>query len=108
MRPEVRGVDLDPQTRCAHWRSDLDVIAMKMACCGVYYACRDCHDALAGHAAAVWPRWRWDEPAILCGLCGTEHSIEAYLGCENVCPTCGGAFNPGCAKHKHLYFATQA
>jgi uncharacterized CHY-type Zn-finger protein len=106
MRPPVFGLDLDPQTRCAHWHSDLDIIAIRMACCGRYYACRECHDALESHPARVWPVEQFDEPAILCGACGTELSIAAYLACDNRCPACAAAFNPGCAKHKHLYFAT--
>ena len=108
MRPPVHGLDLDPETRCAHWRSDLDVIAIKMACCGTYYACRDCHDALAGHPAAVWPKAQWDAPAVLCGVCGTELSVHAYLASGNRCPNCAAAFNPGCHKHRHLYFAVEA
>jgi uncharacterized CHY-type Zn-finger protein len=104
-RPAVFGVDLDPQTRCAHWRSPLDVIAIKMRCCGAYYACRECHDALAGHATALWPRAEWDQPAVLCGACGEELSVLRYMDCENRCPACGAAFNPGCRSHYHLYFA---
>jgi uncharacterized CHY-type Zn-finger protein len=103
-RPPVRGVDLDPQTRCAHWRSPLDVIAIKMKCCGEYYACHDCHDALAGHPARVWPRAEWDQPAVLCGVCGEQLSVRGYMACENRCPACGAAFNPGCQLHYHLYF----
>jgi uncharacterized CHY-type Zn-finger protein len=55
-RPAVHGVDLDAQTRCAHFASPRDVIAIRMKCCGEYYACAECHDALAGHPSAVWPR----------------------------------------------------
>ena len=106
--PQVRGRDLDPQTRCAHWDSLLDVIAIKMRCCRTYYACRECHDELAGHQAAVWPVAEWDEAAILCGVCKTELSVHTYLDCDNRCPACGADFNPGCAKHKHLYFAEEA
>ena len=40
---------MDAETRCVHYRSALDIIAIKMACCGVYYACKDCHAALADH-----------------------------------------------------------
>jgi uncharacterized CHY-type Zn-finger protein len=108
VRPPVHGVDLDPQTRCAHWHSPLDVIAIRMACCGTYYACRECHDALARHPAAVWPQAHWNRPAVLCGVCGIELAIAAYLACDNRCPACGADFNPGCAKHKHLYFAVEA
>jgi uncharacterized CHY-type Zn-finger protein len=105
-RPPVDGVELDAQTRCAHWRSPLDIIALKMACCRTYYACRECHDALADHPAAVIPKAEFDQPAVLCGACGTELSVHAYLACESVCPACGAGFNPGCHKHRHLYFAT--
>jgi len=105
MRPIVRGIDLDPETRCAHWHSPLDVIAIKMKCCGVYYACRDCHDALAGHAAEVWPDAEWDQPAVLCGVCGHEMSVRDYLASADRCPDCGAGFNAGCRHHYHLYFA---
>jgi uncharacterized CHY-type Zn-finger protein len=71
---QVRGVDMDAQTRCAHYSSTLDVIAINMRCCGIYYACKDCHDALAGHAIEVWPRVEWDQPVVLCGVCETELS----------------------------------
>jgi uncharacterized CHY-type Zn-finger protein len=40
-RPEVHGIDLDAQTRCIHYRKQSDIIAIKMKCCGVYYACKD-------------------------------------------------------------------
>jgi uncharacterized CHY-type Zn-finger protein len=103
-RPAVFGLELDPQTRCAHWRSPLDVIAIKMKCCGAYYACRECHDALADHTAEVWPREYWDQPAVLCGVCGEELSVQQYLDCQNRCPACGAPFNPGCRLHHHLYF----
>jgi len=102
----VRGIEVDGQNRCAHWRSQLDVVAIKMKCCGEYYACKDCHDALAGHAARVWPRAEWDETAVLCGACGHEMSVRAYLDCADRCPACGAGFNPGCHLHKHFYFET--
>jgi len=102
--PEVRGLELDPQSRCAHWHSPLDIVALKMRCCGVYWACRDCHDAQADHPAQVWPKAQWDTPAVLCGACRTELSIAAYLACDDRCPTCAAPFNPGCKRHRHLYF----
>ena len=101
----VHGVELDEQTRCAHWHSPSDVIAIKFACCGQYYACYDCHTALARHEADVWPRESFGEPAVLCGVCRTELSIDAYMAANFTCPSCGAAFNPGCAKHYHLYFS---
>ena len=55
---EVRGVNLDAQTRCAHFHGSTDIIAIKMKCCGEYYACKDCHIALAGHQIEVHDRER--------------------------------------------------
>ncbi len=106
-RPEVRGVELDAQTRCIHWNSPLDIIAIKMKCCGAYYACKDCHDALAGHTIEVWPRNEWGSLAVLCGACGIELTISQYLDCGNQCPGCGSRFNPGCRNHYHFYFEPQ-
>lgn len=104
VRPRVLGLDLDPQTRCAHYRSALDIIAIKMKCCGVHYACKDCHEAMAGHAIEVWLRQDWDQPAVLCGACGVELSIHQYLQCNNQCPACSSPFNPGCRSHYRFYF----
>jgi uncharacterized CHY-type Zn-finger protein len=104
MRPEVKGVGLDDETRCAHYHSALDIIAIKMACCGVYYACRECHDELAGHEVSLWPAARWGDAAILCGACGTEITILDYLSGDNRCLSCHAPFNPGCKTHHHLYF----
>ncbi len=107
-RPQVNGVGLDAQTRCVHYNKSVDVIAIKMKCCGAYYACKDCHDALAGHAIEVWPRDEWDQPAVLCGVCGVEMTVREYLGCSNQCPGCGASFNPGCRNHYHFYFEDEA
>jgi Uncharacterized conserved protein len=106
-RPEVRGVDLDGQTRCAHYRTAADIIAIKMKCCGVYYACKDCHEALADHPIEVWPRSEWDSRAILCGACGSELTINEYMQSGYHCPRCKAAFNPGCRNHYHLYFESE-
>jgi len=103
-RPIVLGVDLDAQTRCAHWRSPKDIVAIKMRCCGVFYACKDCHEALADHPIAVWPRAARGERAILCGACNAELSIDAYMASGDRCPACSAPFNPGCANHYHFYF----
>src|SRR5712664_1780871 len=102
--PEVRGVEIDAQTRCVHWHSAVDIVAIKMRCCRVYWACKDCHVALAGHAIAVWGRGEWEERAVLCGACGVEMTIREYMDCESRCPGCGAGFNPGCRGHWHFYF----
>lgn len=81
-----------------------DVVAIKMRCCGTYFACKDCHEALAGHALETWPRGEWQERAVLCGVCSTELTIVQYLKSADRCPGCGAAFNPGCREHRSYYF----
>jgi len=106
-RPPVTGIGLDCQNRCAHYSSALDIISIKMRCCGIYYACKDCHEALAGHPAEVWPPDEWDQPAVLCGACGKEITTAEYFACANECPGCHARFNPGCRNHYHFYFAKE-
>jgi uncharacterized CHY-type Zn-finger protein len=102
--PEVRGIKLDPQTRCEHYHGSTDVIAIKMKCCGIYYACKDCHIALADHAIEVWQQNEWDQAVILCGACGTELSVQKYMQSGYTCPACSAPFNPKCKNHYHFYF----
>jgi uncharacterized CHY-type Zn-finger protein len=40
----------------------------------------------------------------LCGSCGHQLTVREYLACDSVCPHCRREFNPGCARHYHLYF----
>jgi uncharacterized CHY-type Zn-finger protein len=105
-RAVVLGVDVDSQTRCAHYRSPRDIVAIRMKCCGSWYACCDCHAALADHPLQPWPREEWDARAVLCGGCGTQMRIRDYLEAGDVCPSCNAGFNPGCRAHHHLYFET--
>ncbi|MFJ3491214.1 CHY zinc finger protein [Leifsonia aquatica] len=97
------GPTVDDQTRCIHYRTELDVIAIRFACCGEYYPCHLCHAEAADHPAQAWPEGSGAERAVLCGVCGEELTIDAYLGVDG-CPGCGAAFNPGCKLHRHLYF----
>ena len=101
---KVYGKLIDDNTRCVHYHSPLDVIAIKFKCCGEYYPCYQCHEETAGHAALAWNKDEWNTKAILCGVCKTEMSIEQYLGSANQCPFCNASFNPNCSKHYHLYF----
>ncbi|GGK31863.1 hypothetical protein GCM10010965_25920 [Caldalkalibacillus thermarum] len=100
----VYGEELDQHSRCRHYRTGRDIVAIKFPCCQQYWACYDCHTALSGHQAARWPQAKWDTTAILCGACGRELSIKDYLGCQFHCPACEAPFNPHCARHYHLYF----
>jgi uncharacterized CHY-type Zn-finger protein len=101
---KVIGVNADAETRCAHYHSERDIIAMKFKCCGDWFPCHECHAVLTGHATVVWPKGEFDTPAILCGACGNQLTIREYLDCDSVCPQCGRQFNPGCAEHRHFYF----
>jgi uncharacterized CHY-type Zn-finger protein len=100
----VKGKPIDSETRCVHYRSPLDIIAIKFKCCNEYYPCFECHEETAEHVAMRWPKAEWDAKAILCGHCKSELSIHEYLNSQNRCPVCKSNFNPGCEKHYHLYF----
>jgi uncharacterized CHY-type Zn-finger protein len=125
----LAGVAVDGETGCVHYRSDRDVVAMRFACCDRYYPCAQCHEAVADHAPERLPPDRFDEPAVLCGVCGTRLSVREYRtvltggeeggdgdgdDCEAGdgrsvadprCPDCGTGFNPGCLAHLDRYFA---
>lgn len=102
----VFGKSIDKQTRCVHWHSALDIIAIKFKCCDKYYPCFSCHEEEADHDHEVWPISEFDQKAILCGVCAEELSIEDYMASDNTCPNCESSFNPGCSNHYHLYFET--
>jgi uncharacterized CHY-type Zn-finger protein len=100
----VLGRLVDGQTRCAHYNSPFDIVAIKFKCCGQWYPCFECHKEAADHDAKVWLIEELGEKAILCGACGHQLSIDEYLECQNACPKCETGFNPGCANHYDLYF----
>lgn len=104
---EVKGKPVDEQTRCVHYKSALDVIAIKFKCCDTYYPCFFCHEETAGHPAEVWPATEFDTPAILCGVCKHQMTIGEYFNSRYQCPSCNAAFNPKCSNHNHLYFETE-
>ena len=101
--PRVLGPTVDDQTRCIHYRTPLDVIAIRFACCGEFYPCHLCHAETADHPARQWPVAERDEHAVLCGVCSATLTIADYLEAD-ACPACGAAFNPGCKLHTELYF----
>lgn len=102
---DVKGLVIDDQTRCKHWHSILDIIAVKFACCGEYYACFDCHALDAGHPAKVWAKADFDtEKVVLCGNCGLHMTVSEYMKSGSKCPNCDYPFNPRCELHWHLYF----
>lgn len=100
----VYGKTIDSETRCVHYGTPKDVIAIKFKCCRRYYPCHLCHQESETHAAAQWAIDERQQKAIFCGVCSTELTIDTYLSVDN-CPDCGAQFNEGCRLHSHLYFA---
>jgi len=100
----VNGKPTDQQTRCVHYHSSLDIVAIKFSCCEAYYCCYYCHEEGADHPARVWPQTAFDQKAVLCGVCKNEMSIAQYKTANYSCPFCNAPFNPKCANHDHLYF----
>lgn len=96
---------MDDETRCIHYHTKKDVIAIKFKCCLRYYPCHLCHEEDADHQAPTWPKTHWAESAVLCGVCKSEMSIHAYQATTS-CPNCSAPFNERCAAHAPLYFQT--
>jgi uncharacterized CHY-type Zn-finger protein len=103
--PRVLGPTVDKQTRCIHYRTPLDVIAIQFACCLEFYPCHLCHAETADHQTTQWPVDSREARAVLCGVCGHQLTIANYL-CTDACPACTAPFNPGCKLHTDLYFQT--
>jgi len=101
----LRGRRVDSETRCVHYDGPQDVIAIRFACCDVYYPCFKCHRETVAHEPTRQPRERQHEPAVLCGVCRNTMTAATYLQANHACPHCGTAFNPGCAAHHDRYFA---
>ncbi|MBO3662448.1 CHY zinc finger protein [Microbacterium stercoris] len=99
----VHGRNVDAQTRCVHWHTELDVLAILFPCCDRWYPCHDCHADDAGHPAQPWSADAGDRHALLCGVCGGTTPIAQYRATSR-CGACGRDFNPGCRRHHHLYF----
>lgn len=100
---EVFGETVDDETRCVHYNTAADVVAIRFYCCLRFYPCHLCHAAAADHAARQWPVALWAEQAILCGACHHALSITEYSAAAR-CPHCTAPFNDGCRAHAHLYF----
>src|SRR5699024_1709835 len=67
---------IDQETRCKHYHSELDRVAIKFHCCGRYFPCIQCHGECGCGERKVWPRDTFNEKAILCGNCGEELTIN--------------------------------
>ncbi|MDN5724363.1 MAG: CHY zinc finger protein [Propionibacteriales bacterium] len=102
-RPRILGPTIDDETRCTHYRTALDVIAIRFACCDEFYPCHLCHLETADHPAEQWPVTDRDTRAVVCGVCRHLLTIDVYLVADS-CPSCDAAFNPRCRLHHELYF----
>ncbi len=105
---KVGGIGVESQTRCAHYHSELDIIAIRFKCCGGWFPCFECHRETTEHLPEVWAMTERDEKAILCGGCGHQLTINEYFNCGAVCPNCERNFNLKCANHYELYFEIEA
>lgn len=99
----VFGRTVDDETRCVHYRTEKDVVAIRFRCCDRYYPCFSCHEECEDHDAVRWPREEWDRRAVVCGVCCHELTIERYAVVD-ACPACTHPFNERCRLHAHLYF----
>ncbi|CAH1850663.1 CHY zinc finger protein [Convivina intestini] len=103
MDKTIYGLDLDQQGRCHHYHQANDIAALKCTQCQQYYACYQCHNALADHLfVACDPN---DLP-VLCGVCQQLMNYNQYV--TGVCPSCQSAFNPKCSLHRDIYFKESA
>lgn len=101
---KIFGSVIDSHTRCTHYHSQNDIIAIKFACCGDYYPCFECHAEHADHQAQRWTAESLNVKAILCGNCKTEWTIGEYFTSHKSCPLCQHSFNAKCKNHWSLYF----
>lgn len=100
---KVYGAVVDNETRCTHYHTEKDIIAIKFKCCNRYYPCYKCHEEDADHKIQRWPKQQFDELAILCGSCQTELTIHGYMNTDS-CPHCQSTFNERCSAHYPIYF----
>jgi len=95
---------IDNLTRCKHYNSELDIIAIKFKCCKEFYCCIHCHEEETVHQVEQWTKEEFGEKAIFCGNCSHILTIQEYFDSSNKCPHCLASFNPRCSNHYHFYF----
>ena len=103
MTIQINGLLVDDQSRCQHYHSTLDIVALKCSGCLKYYACYQCHDSLEEHSFRAYPCQLKQDKVLICGVCRHEMTIEEYQQAL-VCSHCHSAFNPACSKHYDIYF----
>jgi uncharacterized CHY-type Zn-finger protein len=103
-KTRIYGTLLDQVTRCIHYNTIKDIIAIKFKCCEKYYPCIYCHNEAENHEVQVWLKDEFYHKAVYCGECKSELTITEYLNNPAHCPKCQSIFNPNCSLHKHFYF----
>ncbi|MFD0845206.1 CHY zinc finger protein [Streptococcus saliviloxodontae] len=99
----IYGLDLDRESRCRHYHSQLDIVALKCFLCQRYYACYKCHNACQNHSFAPYPLSRREDLVVICGVCHKEMTIADYKE-VSACVACQSPFNPRCHLHEAIYF----
>ena len=84
---QAQGLLVDHESRCVHYHSDKDIVALQCYECKKYYACYQCHNELESHVFSPYP------------LNLKEEYTET-----GTCPFCNAAFNPACQNHYSIYF----
>ena len=100
---QAQGLLVDDESRCVHYHSEKDIVALQCYECKKYYACYQCHDTLESHVFSPYPLILKEARPILCGSCKTLLSYEEYTE-KGTCPFCNAQFNPACQKHHSIYF----
>ncbi|MBD8499546.1 CHY zinc finger protein [Paenibacillus arenosi] len=100
---KIYGAIIDSETRCTHYHTVKDIIAIKFYCCNRYYPCYKCHEENEDHDIQAWPQEQFEEKAVLCGSCRSQMTILQYMN-TNDCPYCQASFNERCALHYSIYF----
>lgn len=100
------GQLLDKNTRCLHYHSEIDIIAIKFKCCGYYFSCFKCHDLFRNysinHPVEKFSKLDYGK-VVLCGNCYSELTFDDYSK-NHRCTICNSQFNPKCSLHYGLYF----
>ena len=103
METKIYGAIVDDETRCIHYHTPVDIIAIKFKCCNRFYPCYKCHEEAESHPIVRWGQEEFGEKAIYCGRCKSTLSIREYMNAP-VCPRCGAKLNSRCKNHYHIYF----
>lgn len=78
MTRKIYGFLVDNESRCQHYHTELDIVALKCFECLNYYACYQCHDSLEEHSFRAYPCQLKQDKVLICGVCQHEMTIEEY------------------------------